>query len=191
MYKLCKTEQSAARQRHLELGLLEMMQTVPYDQISITDLCNRLQIPRKAFYRYFTDKEGALYSLIDHTLMQFETFSHPSSAEKRTLVSDLEKFFLFWKSQKLLLDALSRSKISYLLIRRAIQQTVSDGSVYGRFMASDPETIQPRIIQFALWGMLSMVLQWHRDGFTESPKDLANLAARLLTQPLFSPGDLS
>ena len=190
MYKLCKTEQSAARQRQLELGLLEMMHSVPYDQISITDLCDRLQIPRKAFYRYFADKDGALHGLIDHTLMDFETFSHPLPLESRTITGELEKFYRFWKAQKPLLDALSRSGISQILIHRSIQHAVNDNWISGRFMAADPEFRHPRIIQFAMWGMMSMMLQWHSNGFPESTTDLAKLTARLLTQPLFSPADL-
>ena len=74
MYKLCKTEQSAARQRQLEQGLLQAMQTQRYEDISISDLCDRMGIPRKSFYRYFSGKEGALAALIDHTLMEFEQF---------------------------------------------------------------------------------------------------------------------
>ena len=53
MYKLCKTEQSAARQRQLEEGLLTVMLTRRYDEISVSDLCDDLAIPRKSFYRYF------------------------------------------------------------------------------------------------------------------------------------------
>lgn len=191
MYKLCKTEQSAARQRQLELGLLEMMLSVPYDQISITDLCNRMQIPRKAFYRYFTDKDGALYGLIDHTLMEYETFSHSPPSASRTIAGDLEKFYLFWKAQKPLLDALACSGISHLLVRRTIQQTVDTSAISARFLAADPEPRHTPVIQFALWGMMSMMLQWHENGFAESARDLANLTARILTQPLFSANDLS
>ena len=53
MYKLCKTEQSAMRQRQLEQGLLQLMQTKRYEEISISDLCQRMGMPRKTFYRYF------------------------------------------------------------------------------------------------------------------------------------------
>ena len=70
MYKLCKTEQSAQRQRQLEEGLLELMRLRPYDEISVVDLCEYLQIPRKSFYRYFSNKDGALFALLDHTLME-------------------------------------------------------------------------------------------------------------------------
>ena len=73
MYKLCKTEQSAQRQRQLEDGLLQVMSTVHYDEISVSDLCDRMNVPRKSFYRYFSGKDGALQALIDHTLMRYES----------------------------------------------------------------------------------------------------------------------
>ena len=75
MYKLCKTEQSAARQRRLEQGLLQAMQTQQYEDISISDLCDQMGVPRKSFYRYFSGKDGALHALIDHTMISYESFS--------------------------------------------------------------------------------------------------------------------
>ena len=51
MYKLCKTEQSAGRQRELEQGLLHLMLKNRYEDISVSDLCNFMKIPRNSFYR--------------------------------------------------------------------------------------------------------------------------------------------
>ena len=68
MYKLCKTEQSALRQRELEEGLLKTMSVHHYDDISVSDLCQQMDIPRKSFYRYFSSKDGALFALIEKTV---------------------------------------------------------------------------------------------------------------------------
>ena len=62
MYKLCKTEQSAARQRELEQSLAAMMLVRRYEDISVSEFCSYAGIPRKAFYRYFSSKDGALYA---------------------------------------------------------------------------------------------------------------------------------
>ena len=51
MYKICQTEQSSKRQRSIEKGLLELMLKKQYEDISISDLCSHLQIPRQTFYR--------------------------------------------------------------------------------------------------------------------------------------------
>ena len=106
MYKLCKTEQSAARQRLLEEGLLRAISQHRYDELSVSDLCSQMNIPRKSFYRYFSSKEGALHALLDHTLMSFDQFYIPSSTQPRTggrqpgsLISSVLRDCLFVQSR--------------------------------------------------------------------------------------------
>ena len=186
MYKLCKTEQSANRQRQLEQGLLSAMLTRHYDEISVSDLCAQLNIPRKAFYRYFDGKEGALHALLDHTLMDYE--SAPvlySEGESRTLAKDMEQFFVFWIDQKPLLDALQRSGLSGVLIERAIAQALGEVAVPGRFLKAEAPGNRQYVTMLGVCGLMSMVLQWHHGGYQESPGNLAMVAIRLLTCPLF------
>ncbi len=186
MYKLCKTEQSAARQRQLEEGLLKVMTVKRYDEISVSDLCDFLQIPRKSFYRYFSSKDGALHALIDHTLMGFEGFTVPYRRDnRRTLNGELEGFFQFWIQHKTLLDALARSGMSGVLIERSISHALSETVMPARFLPRDSKEMQKQITMFGVCGLMSMVLTWHHDGYPQSAADMARMAARLLEQPLF------
>ena len=186
MYKLCKNEQSAARQRQLEEGLLAAMETKRYEDISVSDLCNQMEIPRKSFYRYFSSKDGALYALLDHTLMEFEGFALPFQQNgSRTVARDLECFFLFWVKHRLLLDALAYSGLSGMLIERAIAYALCDDVMPKRFLPNDTKEMQRQITMFGVCGLMSMVLTWHKDGFLPAARQMAAVAARLLGQPLF------
>lgn len=186
MYKLCKTEQSAARQRQLEEGLLLIMAAMRYEDITVSDLCARLGIPRKTFYRYFDSKDGALHALMDHTLMQYEGFDAGYlSGEIRTLQKELEQFFQFWVLHKDLLDALDKSDISGMLIERAIAHALSDTVMPKRFLPQDNAEMQKHITMFGVCGLMSMVLTWHSEGYPQSTGQMARVAARLLGQPLF------
>ena len=184
MYKLCKTEQSATRQRQLEQGLLQIMQTQQYEDISISDLCDRLGIPRKSFYRYFSSKDGALMALIDHTLMEFEQ-SAPLSmkAHSGTAIGDLERYFVFWYERKALLDALQRSRLSGLLVERSTNHALHE-RLMPAYLRAQPNQIQEMALTFAVCGLLSMVIQWHQSGYRESPSDMAKAATLMLTRPL-------
>ncbi len=185
MYKLCKTEQSAARQRQLEQELLTAMLTMSYEDINVSELCQRMGIPRKSFYRYFSGKEGCLQGLIDHTLMEYESFSCMEVLVKRSLLGDLERFFRFWLSQKKLLDALHRSDLCALLVERTIAHAISESVFPGRFVQSEEKSVQNHVMSFVVCGLMTMTIQWHRAGYEESVQSLAQVAARLLTQPLF------
>lgn len=186
MYKQCRTEQSASRQRILEQGLMEAMSVRHYGEITVSDLCTQLEIPRKSFYRYFSSKEGALHALIDHSLMDFEGFVGPAYlSEKRTIRQDMERVFAYWKSQKLLLDVLERSQLSGVLIQRAINFSLSESALPRRFLPMDEREIQEVVTTFAVCGLMSMVVQWHNEGYPQSVQHMAQVAVRLVSQPLF------
>lgn len=190
MYKLCKTEQSANRQRQLEEGLLQIMLTRHFEEVSVSELCDQLQIPRKSFYRYFSSKDGALHGLIDHTLMQYEGFTLPRQLSSgRNLRNELETFFQFWVEHKPLLDALEKSSLSGVLIERAINHALSDTVMPRRFLPQDTVEMQKQITMFGVCGLMSMVLIWHHSGFAQTVSQLAQIATRLLGQPLFPNAD--
>lgn len=190
MYKLCKTEQSAARQRQLEEGLLQLMSAKPYDEITVSDLCDYLQVPRKSFYRYFSSKEGALHALLDHTMMGYEGFNPVyAGGETRTLHRDLTQFFLFWIEHKPLLDALARSGMSGVLVERAMNHASSESVMPKRFLPHDTNDVRKQIVLFCVSGLMSMILMWHHDGYPQSAEHMAAIAARLIGQPLFPGAD--
>ena len=186
MYKLCKTEQSAQRQRQLEEGLKKVMLTKHFEEISVSDMCDQLQVPRKSFYRYFSSKDGALYGLIDHTMMEYERFAVArQKVTGRTLSNELESFFQFWVEHKDLLDALQKSGLSGVLIERSISHALGETVMPKRFLPRDSRDMQRQVTMFGVCGLMSMVLTWHHDGYKETPTQLARVACRLLGQPLF------
>jgi len=187
MYKMCKTEQSAQRQQLLEQGLLKEMLVHRYEEISVSDLCQSIGIPRKSFYRYFSGKDGALHALIDHTLMEYEPFSAAQKDDGiRSYEKDLEKMFLFWKQQKLLLDALARSDLSGVLIERSIQFALSEIGIPKQYLVQQTLELRVQATAFGVCGLMAMVTSWHRDNFPSEPWQMAQVAVKLVTEPLFS-----
>ena len=182
MYKLCKTEQSAERQRQLEKGLLRLMLTRRYEDISVSDLCEYMNIPRKSFYRYFSSKDGALYALLDHTMMEFyeEGFRTPGGG---TALGDLDQFFVFWYQRRELLDALQHSQLGGILVERATSLALRERLMPG-YIRSWNQELQQLALSFSVCGLLSMVIQWYQQGFRTSPEEMTKMAQVMLTQPL-------
>ncbi len=187
MYKQCRTEQSAARQRELMEGLLEAMLQQHYDEITVSSLCDQMQIPRKSFYRYFSSKEGALDALIDHTLLDSESFTAERLREKDSaLQQEMCRIFAFWLHKKKLLDALANSGLSGVLIQRAIEHAIAETVGDRRFLPMEEQIAQEYMTLFTVSGLMSMVIQWHHDGYPQSPEQMSQVAIRLLTQPMTS-----
>lgn len=185
MYKICRTEQSSQRQRTMEDGLLELMSKQRYEDISISDLCTYMQIPRRVFYRYFSSKDGALYALLDHIMMDYQQKELPLHAENTAALADMTRYFYFWRKNKPLLDALSRSGLTGLLIERATFFALHEKMMPRYMLSWDPER-QQLAMSFTISGLMSMVLRWHQRGFLQSPEEMCRIATGLLTEPLIN-----
>ncbi len=183
MYKYCKTDQSAQRQRELEQGLLAMMEHHRFEEISVSDLCDRLNIPRKSFYRYFSSKDGALFALLDHTLMEFYDTGSIEGLRGGTPTGDLQRLFQFWKDHRNLIDAMLRSNLGGMLVERAVNLAKQEQLMPG-YVKEWEDTMKDVAMSFAVCGLMSMVLQWHNEGYRIPAEQMAKAAVAMLSRPL-------
>ena len=186
MYKLCKTERSAKRQREIEHALLDLMTEKHYETISVTELCEKMVIPRKAFYRYFDSKDDALQALLEHTMAEYDGFVHtPGMMGRRSLKLELEQFFAFWKKQRRLLDALNYSGLLGKVVQTTTDYPIDNVIELEKFLPGDSDRVRTHVFKFALCGLISMTMEWYQEGFAISTSDMAALACRMLAHPLF------
>lgn len=186
MYKLCKTEQSAERQREIEQTLLQLMLTKHYDEIKVSEICEAANIPRKSFYRYFDGKEGVKQALLHHTMTDFTKFQDMRKTRgTQTLHEEFEELFAFWKSKKVVLDAFDKSGLIGLLIECATSYAMEEFWGIERYLADSSVREKEMAYQFVISGMLAMTINWYRSGFVESVPNIARTATRVITKPLF------
>ena len=185
MYKLCKTEQSAKRQKEIEKALLEAMEKKSYGDITITELCDNLEMPRKAFYRYFDSKEDTLYALIEHTMSEYQNFSAVGGERVKKLRKEIEQYYLFWFQNKRLLDVLDKNNMLGKLIEVSVNFPVNDMVSMKKFLPDDSDLIREKIFKFAVCGLVFQMIDWYRDGFKMNVADVAMISCRILSKPLF------
>lgn len=171
--KICITEKTAQRQRWIENGLLELIQKHKYDEITVSDLCRHLKLSRRSFYRYFSDMDDVMDTLMHHT---FQDLAVPG---KMLGITELKQNFDFWLQRKDLLQALSNSGMSSKIMEYTIKYTVSPN------WDSDPSMNTPDDISlFVIGGLTSIMIAWHNSGFRKSSEEMARIAYRILTEPV-------
>jgi len=177
MYRRCTTEKSAQQQRILEQCLLEAMLTTPFHDITVSGLCEHASLSRKTFYRLFDKKEDLLEALIDHTLLDIESF-HPDPSIKK---GGLHRFFAYWKSQHKLLEALLCNGIYPLLWERAILHTLRESPDILSVFGADHDEFTREIVLFYLSGLFMLILDWHTEGYKRSIDDMCRFVMRIMT----------
>ncbi len=183
MYKLCKTEQSAQRQKEIEQTLLQALSKKNYQDITITELCLTLNIPRKTFYRYFDSKDDALYALIEHTMFEYSGFYEKNT--DRTLQREIYNFFSFWQEKKDFLDVFSRNCMLDKIIEVSVNFPIKDLVSLSKFLPDDNEWARKKIFKFAVCGLVTAMLDWYKEGFKTNISDMVDISCRVLSKPLF------
>lgn len=177
MYKLCHTEESSQRQRLLERGLLEALADQPYEKITLTELCGRLNIPRKSFYRYFPTKDDCLLALVDHTLSDCNDIALKGWEGNTALDAQVQlRFFRYWKENSRFLDAVRDNDLQHLLLDRTT--VIVDWMKRSR---QEESFAREQVEYFVAHGLMSTVLRWHHFGFRSSPEEMAEIFGRFLS----------
>ena len=178
MTKICTNEKTAARQRWIENGLMELMQKYKFEDITATDLCRYLELPRRSFYRYFDDMEDVLDSLMNHT------FQDMAIADTGLTVAELEKYYEFWFRNRALLNALAHSGMDGKVTEYAMRYSNRD-SLKKYLPVNDPGMDLSREMNlFVISGLSSLMISWHAEGFLKTPHQMASIAYRMLSEPL-------
>ena len=178
MAKQCATEKTAARQRWIENGLLELMQERRFDEITVTDLCLHLALSRRSFYRYFHDLEDVLDCLMNHT------FQDMAIIHAAPTIPELEAYCAFWLERKALLSALSRSNMHSKLVQYTLKYSSEDALEQN--LSREDLDLGKEINLFVVSGMSSLLISWHQEGFRKTPMEIAQIAMRLLFKSLLS-----
>lgn len=184
MYKQCNTKEGARRQRQIEQCLLELMLTMPFHQITISHICQKAELSRKSFYRYFSSKEGCLHGLIDHCILEASATHLLYADIYNNHRPDFDHYFAYWQENRQILDALCMNNLTNTLFERALLIATNEDFEFRNLInARGREDIFEQAL-FIVCGTTGLILNWHESGYQKSAAQMAATLNRLLAQSL-------
>lgn len=121
---------------------------------------------------------------MDRAIMDFDSYFSTEGIDRtQDAQIYMEKVLDYWVQNRKLLDALAKSGLSGVLVHRAILYT-QDQNTMPFFLRSMDQRLRNYGILFAVSGLMSMIIQWHSDGFLPEIGQLAKVSIRLLSEPL-------
>jgi AcrR family transcriptional regulator len=183
MYKQCKSEKSAKRQAHIANCLQQLLQKKNYDDISITELCRKAEVPRSVFYRYFADKDAVLWFAIDGMLADLlEILLQIYDTQHNWQLIDFLTYWLtnYWENETLWQVANTGSRHSLLLGHMVRHQAKMANPLY-KVDFNNEETKRTIFFAYGIQGILDV---WRALGYTQSEQEVARQLCNLLHTPL-------
>lgn len=190
MYKCCTTEHAARQQRIFEDCLMELLQSKPYSEITISVLCQRAGYSRYTFYRLYDGKKDVLNAVVDKVLLNWLKKNWGQSADHSELFESNCCFFSYWLEQKPLLNALCSNGMSSMLVERSMDYLAKEDQSIARYFNADNSENGDEILLFCLNGIYGLVVSWHRNGYEKSVEQMARILETMLRTPLLYPGNV-
>lgn len=170
--------------KHLYNALLELMETQPFENITVKQICDLAMVHRTTFYTHFNDK----YDLLSHTLRQiaeeeldFSTTPHSPAESLREVLTAASK------NKNLFTQLLSEERDSLRnLLRRemgaGIHKQLTEDLLTEKFSIED-NSIDIQIIIEAYTGAIIGVLSWWIEN--NMPIDQEDIYRRLMEMEIF------
>lgn len=172
---------NAGRVRSMDMitaAMFELLEQMPFAQISITELCARAGVTRKTFYSNFTDKKAVVERLVDRVFFE--------STQKMNLATvGAKKVYLYW--------------YEYILCTREFSLIFFDDDLFPFITGKIREFVETELAQtlhnaasfdpllseyylgFTAAGIASVMREWMKNGCVTPAKTMASLTAKLLS----------
>lgn len=175
MYVLNANQHAAGSRRAIRDALLLLMQTVPYQEISVTEICRVAGASRQTYYRIFEFKNDILTYHLDEMFQRFFEMLD----QKADMLAQFRQFFRFLLDNRDFLRLAAQNDLLYLFsrtINERITQVINIGALLD---CQDPKADRYVAGHIAAT-VCSLLSLWTEHGFEESPEWMADLAGRLL-----------
>ncbi|MBQ2920535.1 MAG: TetR/AcrR family transcriptional regulator [Oscillospiraceae bacterium] len=173
MYTVQKNPAAVRSQELICRAVCALMAELPFDEITVTRICQEAGVGRKTFYRNFEDKEDVILLMIDFLRAEYE-HELPGVPPERAA------YFHF--------SFLSRHMDFLILLETAGQTPLLTGrfsELQPRVMPrwSDDEQENAYRTAVVVAGTEAVIRLWARQGFRETPEELERLYRYALGAP--------
>lgn len=150
-------------------ALLKLLHDKPLDEITISEITKLANVGRVTFYRHFSSKEDILYFKLTLLIEQWYN-TIPIEALTETYHMAVS-FFEFVYSIREIVCILCKSNISHIVLF----------SFYRNLNADTMLTFSDKAeATFMAFGLFGIILEWEKEGFRQSPYELADLIIKIL-----------
>ncbi|MCI6361157.1 MAG: dihydroxyacetone kinase transcriptional activator DhaS [Eubacterium coprostanoligenes] len=173
---------SEITKRKIAAALKELMQTTPFEKITVSDISNKCEMHRQTFYYHFQDRYELLDWLLYNEIISklVENFSYETMEE-----NFLTLFNTMYNDKKFYQNAVKinmgdvysyLSKVAINQFEKIIKEVIKKN--YLSPISDD----QSAIAEFFGFGLGGVIISWVDKGMKETPQEMANKVKSFVEQ---------
>ncbi len=183
MYHIKNDRRAVRSAEAIYEALVTLMAQKEFDKIKVSEIVEQAQIGRATFYRNFDTQEDVLRwrcdQIADKLIPYITSFtrSQPNTSRITYLKPILRFFYLDSTIIELLIEA---GRIDILQV--VVQEWLERSSLKAIALLDVPETYLNYWVALRSAAMVSILVQWVKEGKQHAPDDLADGLAKLISE---------
>jgi AcrR family transcriptional regulator len=155
-------------------AFLELLQTIPYHKITITDITAKALLVRATFYRNFNSKEEILNYYIDELYKNFVALLSRNSALNNYMIA--KTYFEFWEQHKEFLVLLNENNLMINILKKYDEYLPQINALFPCSNKEDLKTVSFKYrTAFNSGGFWKILCLWVDNRFHPPAKTLAEM----------------
>lgn len=175
MYATNDNRQALESRVRIRDALMILLARYPYNDISITQICQEARIVRQTYYRNFEQKDDILKFHLDHMVHHFFS-DYFREDDVRT---QLRTFFEYMLLSRDFLILVSENSL-FFMFEAVITQNITAFLDFRQITNTDESGLEKYVTRFIAATICSLLSLWVASGFDESPDMMSALAQRFL-----------
>jgi AcrR family transcriptional regulator len=177
MYIKSENGQAQQSQQLMIDALLILMKSYPFEDITITQICQEAKVVRPTFYRNFESKEDILRLFLDKIKPDLVPVQRDPETDVSVILNGYFDYMLSYKGFLLLID---KNNLFYL-IKENFELIIASFSFVDEIMSQAQEAeYEIFFLDFIASTICSIISLWTKHQFRESTDTLAKLAKTFL-----------
>ncbi|MFD1417585.1 TetR/AcrR family transcriptional regulator [Companilactobacillus keshanensis] len=160
-------------------ALMSILQTKPFNKITVKNVVDECGLTRQTFYNHF----GDMYELVEWTCLQAIKESLQDNSDYDHWQKGLYKLMLAIKKNSLLVNNMQRSQNRDILVKyiyKIINNyviTVVEKQSYGLNIAQDDKNF---VAHFYSLAFMAIIVEWVKNGMKADPEEVSDKIGTLL-----------
>jgi len=169
---------SRRTRKWLQEALLSLMKEKPFREIQITEIADRAEVSRPAFYLHYRSKEELLFSQIDAAFEEFHTeFSKEVAAGNINLKMFCVLLFQYWEKYADILQLVIEADLPQVLMERLRGYFAIIVSELGENQEKSPPDSQRQefVVDYVAGGTYLLLTKWISNGRPASAEQMGHI----------------
>ncbi|MGL1892586.1 MAG: TetR/AcrR family transcriptional regulator [Spirochaetaceae bacterium] len=158
-------------------SIIKLLQTYSFDEITISEICEKANVARATFYRNFDSKDAVICLYID-TLV-YDYFNKLTEYAYVDFELTAKNYFEYWYHEQEILIILEKNNLTNILLNKysIVEDYLCEIGLSNIDGLSDNDIYYFYSFHFA--GLWRLVFLWAQHNFKESPQDMTDTYLRI------------